>query len=96
MRPTNEPGEVSSAVGALPAFEARRRKVLQRQRLELLIWTLVGSAVLYASFSLSGIFSTALDNETLDRIAGFIDRMIPDLSASELFASRQTPGSLES
>lgn len=95
MRPTNGPGEVSSTAGALPAFEDRRRKVLQRQRLELLIWTLVGSAVLYASFSLSGIFSTGLDNETLDRIAGFIDRMIPDLSASELFASRQTPGSLE-
>jgi phosphonate transport system permease protein len=95
MRRTNGPGEASSADGALPAFEAQRRKILQRQRLELLIWTVLGSAVLYASFSLSGVFSTSLDSETLDRIAGFIDRMIPDLSASELFESRQTPGSLE-
>jgi phosphonate transport system permease protein len=91
----NAPGEAISAASALPDFEERRRKVLQKQRLELLIWTILGSFVLYASFSLSGIFSTALDEETLGRIAGFIDRMIPDLSASELFAGRQTAGSLE-
>jgi phosphonate transport system permease protein len=95
MRLTNVSGEAVSAAGALAAFEARRRQVLRRQRLELMIWTILGSAVLYASFSLSGVFSTSLDSETLDRIAGFIDRMIPDLSASALFASRQTPGSLE-
>lgn len=81
---------------ALSAFETRRRHVLQRQRLELLAWVVVGSAVLYASFSLSGVFATSLDGETLERISAFIDRMVPDLSLPVLFESRQTPGSLES
>lgn len=79
---------------AVSEFEAHRRRVLRRQRLEALVGLLVFSGVLLVSFQRSQFFSSDIGGDPLGRIGDFLARMVPDLKGEALLADSQTSGSL--
>lgn len=77
-------------------FEARRKLVLLKQRgIQLII--LVGmSALLGASFHVSGFFSGNRSSDPFGRIGDLLGKMLPDLHSANLLEDGQTTGSLAS
>lgn len=81
---------------AVAEFEARRRALLRRQRLQALIGVLVFSAILLISLHRSQFFDSDIGGDPLGRMGDFLVRMAPDLKAEALLADRRTMGSLHS
>ena len=84
------------AVASSPvaAFEAERRRMLRRQRLEAGLGLAIFTVVLLVSFQRSQFFGSDLGGDPLGRMADFLDRMIPNLRAEALLEDRRTQGSL--
>jgi phosphonate transport system permease protein len=84
--------------GAAPgvAIEAEHRRRRRQGRIATLAQFLLVSIVLAGSVQLSGAADNAIDGGWGDRIASFIDRLLPHLRAEVLFEGRATPGSLAS
>lgn len=81
---------------AVTAFEADRRRMLRRQRLEALAGLLIFSVLLLVSFQRSQFFGSDIGGDPLGRMGDFLVRMTPDLRAEALLADRRTAGSLHS
>jgi phosphonate transport system permease protein len=81
---------------AATAFEAERRGLLLRWRLETLFWLILFSALLFVSLRASDFFAPASGGDPLARMGDFLNRMLPDLKAEALFENRATPGSFAS
>lgn len=79
---------------ALADFEALRRRILRRKRLETLAGLLIFSALLLVSFQRSQFFSSDIGGDPLGRIGDFLTRMVPDLRGDVLLEGRTTTGSL--
>lgn len=77
-------------------FEARRKLVMLKQRTGQLITLVAVSAVLGASFHVSGFFGGSRGTDPLGRIGELLNKMLPDLRAPNLFDDSQTTGSLAS
>nr|QQZ51096.1 hypothetical protein JKL49_08055 [Phenylobacterium glaciei] len=79
---------------AVADFEALRRRILRRKRLETLAGLLIFSVLLLVSFQRSQFFSSDIGGDPLGRIGDFLTRMVPDLKGDVLLESRTTTGSL--
>ncbi len=75
-------------------FEARRRALLLRQRLQGAVVTLALSALLAASFQVSEFFDGGHGGDPLARIGDLITLLVPKLKAEMLLAGPGTAGSL--
>lgn len=75
------------------AFEAERRGLLLRSRLETLFWLALFSVLLWFSLKQSDFFAASSGGDPLARMSDFLARMMPDLRAGSLFEDRGTPGS---
>ncbi len=80
----------------LADFDARRRRLLFKQRTGQLITILATTALLGVGFHVSGFFTTSQGTDPLARIAQLLVTMNPGLRADSLFADRQSDGSLAS
>jgi phosphonate transport system permease protein len=78
------------------AFEAERRRLLGRQRLQTAIGLILFSLVLAVSVQRSGFLDANIGGDPLARIGVFLSRMTPKLEADHLLANRQAAGSLAS
>jgi phosphonate transport system permease protein len=79
---------------AVEAFEAKRRRLLRRQRLQAIAGLAVFSLLLAVSLQRSGFLDADIGGDPLGRIGGFLQRMAPKLRADALLADRRTGGSL--
>lgn len=84
-------GEIPPIVAEIEAEHRHRRR---RGRWWTVAQFLAISLVLAVSVPLSGAADNAIDGGWGERVASFIDRLLPDLSLAKLFSSRATPGSL--
>ncbi len=89
------PQDGSSAV-SLADIEVEHRRRLRRGRMVTAVQFLAVSLVLAGSVQLSGAADNTIDGGWGDRVASFIDRLLPHLRAEALFADRATSGSLAS
>ncbi|MGZ3273745.1 MAG: phosphonate ABC transporter, permease protein PhnE [Caulobacteraceae bacterium] len=76
------------------SFEAERRRLLARHRLQTVAGLLLFSLVLAVSLQRSGFVDANIGGDPLARIGVFLGRMAPKLRADALLGSRQTAGSL--
>ena len=81
-------------VAAVASFEAERRRMLRRQRLEAAVGIAVFSLILVVSFQRSQFFGADIGGDPWGRIGDFLDRMIPSLRADALFQDKHVKGSL--
>lgn len=86
----------SAQAARVEAFEIERRNLVRGGRLQAFGWLLVTSVIVAASVELSQAGDSTVNAGWTDRIATFVDRMIPDLRLDALFAGRQAEGSLAS
>jgi len=77
-------------------FEAERRRLLARHRLQTVIGLVVFSLLLAVSLQRSGFLDANIGGDPLARIGVFLQRMTPKLRADSLLADRRTAGSLAS
>ncbi len=89
------PQDGSSAV-SLTDIEVEHRRRLRRGRMVTVVQFLAVSLVLAGSVQLSGAADNTIDGGWGERVASFIDRLLPHLRAEALFADRATSGSLAS
>ncbi len=89
------PQDGSSAV-SLADIEVEHRRRLRRGRMVTAVQFLAVSLVLAGSVQLSGAADNTIDGGWGERVASFIDRLLPHLRAEALFADRATSGSLAS
>jgi phosphonate transport system permease protein len=91
---------MNAAGGARPevvqSFEAERRRMLARQRLQAALGLIVFSLLLALSLQRSGFLDADIGGDPLARIGVFLQRMTPKLRAESLLADRRTAGSLAS
>jgi phosphonate transport system permease protein len=91
---------MSLAGGAHPdvvaSFEAERRRVLTRQRLQSAVGLILFSLVFAVSLQRSGFVGANIGADPLARIGVFLGRMAPKLHAEVLFQDRRAVGSLAS
>jgi len=87
---------VQTCAAAVQAFEADRRRLLARQRLQTAAGLVLFSLVLGMSLHVSGFLNADIGADPLGRIGVFLARMTPKLRAPALLAGRHTPGSLAS
>lgn len=78
------------------SFEAERRRLLGRHRLQTLAGLALFSLVLGVSLQRSGFVDANIGGDPLARIGVFLGRMTPKLQAGALLADRRTTGSLAS
>ncbi len=78
------------------SFEAERRRMLARHRLETVIGLVLFSLELGLSLQRSGFIDANIGNDPLARISVFLGRLAPKLRADAQLANRQTAGSLAS
>jgi phosphonate transport system permease protein len=78
------------------SFEAERRRMLVRHRLQTVVGLFLFSLVLAVSLRRSGFLDANIGGDPLARIGVFLQRMTPKLQADALLADRQTAGSLAS
>ena len=76
------------------SFEAERRRMLARHRLQTAVGLVLFSLVLAVSLQRSGFVDANIGGDPLARIGVFLDRMAPKLRADALLADRRTVGSL--
>jgi phosphonate transport system permease protein len=81
---------------SLAAIEAEHRLRRRRGRISTVAQFLVVSLILAGSLQLSGVSDNAIDGGWGERVASFLDHLLPPLRADALFAGRSTPGSLAS
>jgi phosphonate transport system permease protein len=81
---------------AVKTFEAERRRLLFRQRLQAAVGLAVFTVLLAVSLQRSGFLDADLGGDPLGRIGVFLQRMAPKLRADALLADRRTTGSLAS
>jgi phosphonate transport system permease protein len=86
-------GDLPSPIAAIEAEHLQRR---QRGRIATFAQFLLVSLILAGSVQLSGAADNTIDGGWGDRIASFIDRLLPHLRAEVLFDERTTAGSLAS
>ncbi|MGA0601311.1 phosphonate ABC transporter, permease protein PhnE [Caulobacter sp. KR2-114] len=75
-------------------FEAERRRLLARHRLQSLAGLLLFSLLLAISLQRSGFLDANIGGDPLARIGLFLQRMTPKLRADALLADRRSTGSL--
>ena len=92
-QPSQSAGDGLSSAAAIEAEHLRR---LRRGRIATFAQFLLVSLVLAGSVQLSGAAENAIDGGWGDRVASFIDRLLPHLRAEALFDDRNTAGSLAS
>jgi phosphonate transport system permease protein len=80
----------------LRSFEADRRRMLRRHRLQTAFGLLIFSLILAVSLQRSGFLDANIGSDPLARIGVFLGRMSPKLQADALLADRRTAGSLAS
>jgi phosphonate transport system permease protein len=78
------------------SFEAERRRLLSRHRLQTAVGLVGFSLLLTVSLQRSGFLDADIGGDPLARIGLFLQRMTPKLSADVLLADRRTSGSLAS
>lgn len=76
------------------AFEAERRRMLLRQRLQAAVGLILFTGLLLVSFHRSGFTDPNLGSDPLGRITGFMDQLAPDLRGEVLLRDSQVEGSL--
>jgi phosphonate transport system permease protein len=86
-------GDAPSAVAAIEAEHLHRRR---RGRMATLAQFLLVSLILAGSVQLSGAAENAIDGGWGERIASFMNRLLPHLRTEALFDDRNTSGSLAS
>ena len=86
-------GDASSPVTAIEAEHLRRRR---RGRIATFAQFLLVSIILAGSVQLSGVADNGIEGGWGERIASFLDRLLPHLRAETLFEDRNTSGSLAS
>jgi phosphonate transport system permease protein len=78
------------------SFEAERRRVLARHRLQTAVGLILFSLLLAVSVQCSDFLGANIGGDPLARVGMFLQRMTPKLRADSLFAGRATAGSLYS
>ena len=78
------------------SFEAERRRMLGRHRLQTIVGLVLFSAVLALSLQQSGFIDANIGGDPLARIGVFLGRMSPKLRVDTLLSDRATAGSLAS
>lgn len=86
----------TSSLNRVAAIESEWRQTIRKSRLQTFAWVILVSIILLGSVELSAVGKSSVDADWMDRIASFVDRLIPDLKADALFAGRQVDGSLAS
>jgi len=86
-------GDASAIVASIEDAHRRQRR---HGRLWVAVQLVLVSIILAGSVQLSGAVDNSIDGGWGDRIASFIDRLLPSLRLEALFADRATPGSLAS
>jgi phosphonate transport system permease protein len=81
---------------AVESFEAERRRMLARHRVQAAVGLILFSLVLAVSLQRSGFVDSNIGDDPLGRIGVFLERMAPKLRADALLADRRTVGSLAS
>ncbi len=90
--PRAEAAELQRAAALVQEWRQR----LRSNRIRSLGWLVLASALLVMSLEVSELRSGSVGTGWGDRIATFVDRLIPDLRMDALFANRDTRGSLAS
>jgi phosphonate transport system permease protein len=78
------------------SFEAERRRMLTRQRLQSAVGLILFSLVFAVSLQRSGFIGANIGADPVARIGVFLGRMAPKLQVQVLFEDRRTVGSLAS
>jgi phosphonate transport system permease protein len=78
------------------SFEAERRRMLGRHRLQTAVGLILFSLLLGVSLQRTGLLDANIGGDPLARIGLFLHRMTPKLSAHALLADRRATGSLAS
>lgn len=78
------------------AFEAERRRMLFRHRLQTLAGLILFSVLLAVSVQRSGLMDADIGGDPVARVGLFLQRMTPKLQAQALLSDRRTAGSLAS
>lgn len=85
-----------ASLEAVQAFEAERRRMLIRHRLQTFVGLVLFSGLMALSVQRSGLMDADIGGDPLARIGLFVQRMTPKLQAASLLADRRTAGSLAS
>jgi phosphonate transport system permease protein len=85
-----------SRLEVVESFEAERRRMLARHRLQTAVGVVVFSLLLALSLQRSGFLDANIGGDPLGRVGVFLGRMTPKLRADALLADRRTAGSLAS
>ena len=78
------------------SFEAERRRMLGRHRLQTVVGLVLFSIVMAVSLQQSGFIDADIGGDPVARIGVFLGRMAPKLRADALLSDRATAGSLAS
>jgi phosphonate transport system permease protein len=84
------------AVAIVAGIEDAHRRQRRRGRIATAAQFLLVSIILAGSVQLSGVTDNAIDGGWGERIASFMNRLLPNLRVDSLFADRATSGSLAS
>lgn len=93
---SGNPSAGEPSLDRVTAIEGEWRQTVHKNRLWTFGWLVLASIILLGSVELSAVGKSSVDAGWIDRIASFVDRLIPDLKASSLFEGREVEGSLAS
>src|ERR1700748_3603361 len=88
--------DVPARLDIVESFEAERRRMLGRHRLQTVVGLILFSLVMAVSLQQSGFVGADIGGDPLARIGVFLGRMAPKLRADVLLSDRATAGSLAS